>query len=511
MFQDRRRHARHAVLIKAAARQGEGRFEVICTQIGPAAGFFSCRSQPQVGETLTIEIRTAGRGSPIVEIDGTVARSIAPGSTQPAGFALVWTIARCELGAEPLLRTLLGVLRLTGLTFGDLRGGRVPEFAIANFLNRGDPSVAVGPPADDVHPPAAPTHRSSSAFYRTQGSWSAPVIAPAVRSSRSAVEIVDVTPVAIGQTRQSSGLRPVSTARPTVPGLRPLGSSGTLSRPVEVPAVQAPAHVQPPAPAVAVVPADPPPLRTDAPRSNVFSPFDVEPSQAAGRSAAVEDSRSRDLSQSWPAYALAPGERRMGSRPITLTSSIDVLAPLQLPSSGRYSDVYSSARKSDLPPADAKLQPHRHYGHSDTVLPPRSGSIPISTLTSTTAVNAVPSSGFGRSKPGVSDKRMMMATDLPVTFMRHNQLFAGRLTSLAKQVAIVVTRETPPELDEPILLNMPIEVQGSYRTIYLSGKLLQIATDVPAGKRFVLHIERVDEGKHKGAFEAFLEPPLSSP
>jgi len=520
MFQDRRQHPRYPVLIKATARSSDDHFDVICTQIGPAAGFFSCRTPPELGETLYIELRTAGRGSPIVELEGSVARVVAPGGSQPAGFALEWKVARCELGAEPLLRTLTGVLHLSGLNLSDLRGGRVPEFAIAAFLNRSRPGQTsdTGPIAGHggADPPTAPIVRSSSAIYRAQGSWSAPVIAPAARPSKSTLEIVDVPPSTIGHAGQPAASPTPPTGRAASGAARVMGREPLTARapsaglrPLGVPAGARPQR--PGGEDKTPVDAYSGDSSPDDARSRAFNPRDQEPSLAVGRRSGAEGSGGvDDPSQSWPVYALAPGERRMVSRSgVHSSSSVDVLAPFRPPVSPKpqgAEDSPASPRNPHPPPPNAKIQPHRHYVNSDSVLPNRlkPGSGPISAGASIAVAGVVPASSPGPGKPG-DDKRPLRLADTPVTFVRQNQFFAGRLTSVAKQVAIVVTRETPPELDEPITVNMPIEIEGVYRTIFLNGKLLQIPTEVTGGKRFVLHLERVDEGKYKGAFQAFLD------
>jgi hypothetical protein len=101
--------------------------------------------------------------------------------------------------------------------------------------------------------------------------------------------------------------------------------------------------------------------------------------------------------------------------------------------------------------------------------------------------------------------RMLMGADVPVTFLRQNQFVPGQLIGVAEALACVVTQGDPPGLDELLVIHLPVRVDSAWRTLLLSGKLLQVATDTPAGKRFVMHIERVDEGRHKGAFAAFLQ------
>ena len=105
---------------------------------------------------------------------------------------------------------------------------------------------------------------------------------------------------------------------------------------------------------------------------------------------------------------------------------------------------------------------------------------------------------------------MLAAADIPVTFLRQNQLVPGHLTGIAEQLACIVTQAPPPDLDEVLVIHLPVRFADAWRTVQLTGKLLQVPTDTPAGKRFVMHIERVDDGRHKGAFQAFLQA-LSGP
>ena len=100
---------------------------------------------------------------------------------------------------------------------------------------------------------------------------------------------------------------------------------------------------------------------------------------------------------------------------------------------------------------------------------------------------------------------MLMAADVPVTFLRQNQFLPGQLIGIAEQLACVVTQSEAPDLDEHLVIHVPVRVGQTWRTVQLNGKLLQVATDTPAGKRFVMHIERVEEGRHKGAFRDFLQ------
>lgn len=100
---------------------------------------------------------------------------------------------------------------------------------------------------------------------------------------------------------------------------------------------------------------------------------------------------------------------------------------------------------------------------------------------------------------------MMYAPHVPVTFLRRNRFVPAELVGLAEQLAAVVTKDDPPDLDELLVIHLPVRHEGVWRTVHLSGKLLQVATETAEGKRFVMHIERTDEGRHKDAFRAFLQ------
>lgn len=547
MFQDRRRHPRFPTLLKAVAVSERDRYDVVCTNVGPAGAFFTARNLPQAQDKLTIEVRASGLGSAQVELESVVARVVPPGSSWPAGFAVTWTVARCTLGAEPLVKVLRDVLKIQDLALQELGNTeRLATLDIAAWL-----AGVRRPPSQTIV--AAPVGReSSTVIRRVQGNWSPPPIGSA-SSSRSSVPMSP--PRAPAPTPEPQGVRshvqasapavpPTVVAPPPLPRrshptvseatsqpgqadsqVRPVpavvvaprvvpvsGSSGMApaAGPVQAPgAVRTPGSSAWSAPSFQPRREDVDPLGFDtladktpidglaeesstpgAEGSGIFDPLAVEPSQAIGRRQGTGPGSltNEGPSQSWPVYALAPGERRQvtrsgatspGATPEDILSTIRPL-PRTAPREG--------IRQSSVQQAEVVRPLHRP------------ASMPISTVSGPTPLPGE-KSAVHRSD---SDSKVMRSTQIPVTFVRKNQFIPGHIVSIAQQAVAIVTEDQPPELDEPLVVNMPVLIEGVYRTIYLSGKLLQVAQDTDQGRRFVMHIERVDEGKWRGAFKNFL-------
>ncbi len=563
MFQDRRRHPRYPLLLKAVAVSGGERFDVVCANIGPAGAFFTSRQAPQVTGKLTIELRASGMGSAQVEIGALVVRVVPPGSTWPAGFAVRWTIVRCTLGAEPLARMLSEVLKIADVPLSELGAGeRGVTLDIEAWLN------GVRRPPSQPMDPSAAGRDNSTIIRRVQGNWSPPMVGQAPSSTQRIplAQVNEPRPQNVVHVQKELPARPVlpqpapparqvalppdpqprvptqdslAHRNPAVPA-KPAGMPLQAARPAESFGANAPAtSVQAPG---AVRATGMPPVQGGArpsgrrswaapdfqPRGqNFLDPlgfdninpdtmpvdghgtddtlrpsaddgdlFDAEQSQPVGRRQGTlsgDALGNEGPSQSWPVYALAPGERR----PLTRTGGAS-------PGSASE-DILSSVRAVPRPPVRDGARQARSTAGPEVIGPHRSSAQthpgPISSVSGPTPLPGERSSAAIRPS---ADPRVMRNASVPVTFVRQNQIIPGRIVSIAQQAVAIVTEDAPPELDEPLVVNMPVLVEGTYRTIYLSGKLLQIAVDTEQGRRFVMHIERVEEGKSKGAFKNFL-------
>jgi hypothetical protein len=101
-------------------------------------------------------------------------------------------------------------------------------------------------------------------------------------------------------------------------------------------------------------------------------------------------------------------------------------------------------------------------------------------------------------------RRLLKPVDVPVSYVRDQRFSAARAVGLSAQAVAVVTQGEPPGLDEPLVVHLPVASGGMFSTLYLNGKLLQVAHETAEGRRFVMHIERVDEGAFEGVFAGLL-------
>lgn len=200
--------------------------------------------------------------------------------------------------------------------------------------------------------------------------------------------------------------------------------------------------------------------------------FDLAPevSQAVGgTSDGTSSNRHRLATVSFPVYALAPAERRIDTNP---DKELPRLATENFDMSGEPTDV---AREVAVPIGD----------------PPR----PVANVADALR---------RRATSGNFDSQMMLHANFPVRFTVGSQLRSGHLVSLGAQAVAVITHEGAPELDQKVTVFLPVEMPEGPMVLDLRGKLLQVVTQTEAGPRFVMHIEKVEEGHHKGAFHRLL-------
>ncbi len=95
--------------------------------------------------------------------------------------------------------------------------------------------------------------------------------------------------------------------------------------------------------------------------------------------------------------------------------------------------------------------------------------------------------------------------DLPVTYEFEGRLVPGRLISAASLAVEISTRESVPNLDERLVVNLPVEVEGRWRTVSIHGKMLKNSAPRDDGAQaMIVAIERIQEGTHVGAYARML-------
>jgi hypothetical protein len=176
-----------------------------------------------------------------------------------------------------------------------------------------------------------------------------------------------------------------------------------------------------------------------------------------------------------------------------------------LRSGGPITHEITDIRPLRITPAPTQTSPWLERSKSGVSSPgphPSGLNTPVSGLQTTVPGSHTTVSGLHERPLG---KRMLHTIDVPVSFLRQHQFVPGRAVAISAQAVAVVTHDEPPLLDEALVVHLPVAVDGIFKTVYLNGRLLQVAQDTPAGRRFVMHIERVEEGTAKGAFRGFLE------
>ncbi|MSQ82182.1 MAG: hypothetical protein EXR77_04585 [Myxococcales bacterium] len=173
-----------------------------------------------------------------------------------------------------------------------------------------------------------------------------------------------------------------------------------------------------------------------------------------------------NLSKSWPVYALAPGERR--TDPAEDDAEVPDLLGAGIEMTGEPTETVPKAPVTD-----------------------NLGARPVER----------PEMAVMRKKPSRrNDVHQMVAATIPVTYEYRSRQGRGLVIAISTQAVAVVTTDDAPQLDEQVVLHLPLADRTGPIIIHLCGKLLQVMTETEQGPRFVLHIERVEEGQAKGAF-----------
>ncbi len=537
MIEDRRRHPRYTVLIRCVLHWSGGRREVVCTEVGPASAFLHTRCDGlDLGAEATLEMHAGGLGSPLVKLTCRVVRLVPAGGQWPSGIAVVWKTASCEVGLDALVRFLTTVLRLHRVRGAEVTLGGHAEFDIERFL-----SNAAGSEAD------APVSvaRSMSGNRVTGGANTVSTAAVGISGSRTAISpslqddtrtpYANASHFGHGAATRPSGSHPSLLSMQPGPG--PMEQTNWSRRTGERPAISVDAPVMGPRQvsqqAIKMVQAvaseamgAPPPVGKTPPVATAPTP-NVEPlrrsSQSRMRIEEISESAVRPATGSHVALVLPPVDR---TRPPVSerTPGLGWKPPAFSPSkSSSKIDPFGFGDLSSPPPAAPPtatwpnpaegtqqswpvyaLAPGERRTAMDEIGTARGAAAGPNPMTAP-ELNAVAGGGARPSQPRRQDRSLLVRVDHPVAYERREQVFRGRAVSIGPQAIAVVTHEEQPQLDEWVVVHLPLGTREQPFTIYLCGKLLQVTTETELGPRFVMHIERVEEGRYPGSFQRFLE------
>ena len=134
---------------------------------------------------------------------------------------------------------------------------------------------------------------------------------------------------------------------------------------------------------------------------------------------------------------------------------------------------------------------------SDTESPARQQS------ESQDAEKASPQEGSSRSAES-TDPNEDVPVDVPVTYQVYNKLIPGRLVRAGMSAVQVRTHQLVPELNEELIINVPVDHQGEYRTVFLTGRFMKLADKGKDSAVLLIHVNHIQEGRVAGAYGKFL-------
>lgn len=173
MFAERRKHPRLPTLLVGTARTDSTALEVVCTNVSPGGGFFSCKAPPAPGSQISVAFRPGGVDGPEIIGQLEVIWQSLRGSGMPPGFGAVWRslssvdgpaavrlFAEESLklyGTEPqMLESGAGLLAM-GRGLAPRSGVHVPESAVPVGLAQVGPEWSLEDDfSSDFNPPTVP-------------------------------------------------------------------------------------------------------------------------------------------------------------------------------------------------------------------------------------------------------------------------------------------------------------------------------------------------------------------
>jgi len=107
--------------------------------------------------------------------------------------------------------------------------------------------------------------------------------------------------------------------------------------------------------------------------------------------------------------------------------------------------------------------------------------------------------------PGGGLHERLVDVDVPITYLHNEQYVGGKVVAVSSRNVRVETEAPPPGMQDPVMVCLPVASDGALRTVYLVGKLAGEPELHGRTTIFSLQIERVEEGRRKGVFDAFLD------
>lgn len=521
MIGDRRKYPRRLELLRARVKTSAGEQSLFTTDVGPTGAFLASRDCPELGSRVEVYIRPVGIKLPPIRLDAEVVRCVGAGAAAQPGYGVRWLAATSEVGGEPLFRFLQLVLKIPSITRESIGNGRLLRYdfpAVGQTFATAAALPQQGPPVlrrtDDAPAPE---------FSRVTGRVSGPRVVSDAIGGRTRRDTMPSDAGGAGAAGpgdsgprvgprvplQDDGMdtgrpsaRPRAASRPApdeVAGRGPQPSAGDrarFSRPVSLRA-----------------PSDPAPSQS----GRLPTPATGASGWSGGRASARSSTSRRNsgLSQTDNVMAGAPVRRQSGLHGGSRGSARST-QPAPAQGTGRFSGVPQepSARVDDVMPqrdlnSRANLSDSRVSGRSGGGRSAYAGDSPFAERSQLFGRTGADSTVGGRSIAGLQDvvaddDSGSVRVDVPVSYELDSRFHGAVMLAAAPLAVEISTLERPPQLEQQIIVNVPVERDGAYQTVYLQGKLLKSPERREDDVRFLLHVERVLEGKNEGAWTDFL-------
>jgi len=445
LFEDRRQYGRTKEFVKFRIVSGGNERNFVTTDISPTGAFFASAVAPDVGETVTIVARPGGMKVAPIEIEAVVVRRVELGSATQPGFAVRWVVARTEAGGEPLYRVLKKVLRVSEVTLEMFGHERDAEFHFPEIGERFGKVLQID------NTPRGPLLQSRKEEKRSGPPKAPPPVQTPIETLSSRAETL--APLAEDR---------ISTRRDP-PGRRSTNSGRFKSATTRASAFKTGGRR----------------------RSGTSTSDDIMAGAGALRHRDSDvthiGGRSRSLQAKRTEEAASPGE-------VTIMDNIRI-DPIGLVGKTRTEKLVERAKQKEQQEQKANVGERSQIFGKSARLSSLGGRSMSTTI-----------------RGGAQDEveHASVSVDIPVTYEIDNRFIPATLIQAAPLALEVVAQGAVPQLDRNLCINMPVPIDGLYRTIYLMGKLLRVPEEKDEGKVFVFHIERVHEGEYEGAFTNFL-------
>lgn len=239
--------------------------------------------------------------------------------------------------------------------------------------------------------------------------------------------------------------------------------------------------------------------------SRIISPFSQPTSQS---------NRRKSTASSWSSYESGGQPRTSGRRNSQVIVQDDPFATGARKVAAKYHKLEEQAREKRRQEREVEREKmrvasngrRRDSGGLSTAFNAESGEQEHSMIFARGGQNSTIGGPIltGVSSSPALPENATVEVQLPVTYELDGRFVPGTVVTAAPLALQIHTLDVVPQLDQRLMVNFPVQVEGSWVTIFLNGKLLRVPDRRDSGQVFVLHIERVSEGQNKGAYNNFL-------